>query len=151
MRSLISNGIVECYGPLVDTPGSYVAQFEHVSVAHELKTARYANLTLVIDCPSPAELQGGDLPRRRLLKKCEKPEPQIECRNGQCLYFDYIFLASTVSRPITGGAFQHACLARSTYCAITLFCTVKYQNLNTIYFIASVTEAHRMAERDEHL
>ncbi|KAF2095904.1 methionine aminopeptidase 2-like protein [Rhizodiscina lignyota] len=29
MRSLISNGIVECYGPLVDVPGSYVAQFEH--------------------------------------------------------------------------------------------------------------------------
>ncbi|KAL8687528.1 MAG: hypothetical protein Q9224_005124 [Gallowayella concinna] len=32
MKSLISNGIVECYGPLVDIPGSYVAQFEHVSV-----------------------------------------------------------------------------------------------------------------------
>jgi len=30
MRSLIANGIVECYAPLVDTPGSYVAQFEHV-------------------------------------------------------------------------------------------------------------------------
>ncbi|KAF3491826.1 methionine aminopeptidase 2 [Arthroderma uncinatum] len=29
MRSLISNGIVECYEPLVDVPGSYVAQFEH--------------------------------------------------------------------------------------------------------------------------
>lgn len=32
MRSLISNDIVECYAPLVDVPGSYVAQFEHVSV-----------------------------------------------------------------------------------------------------------------------
>jgi methionyl aminopeptidase len=31
MRSLISNGIVDCHGPLVDVPGSYVAQFEHVS------------------------------------------------------------------------------------------------------------------------
>lgn len=31
MRSLIANGIVECYAPLVDIPGSYVAQFEHVS------------------------------------------------------------------------------------------------------------------------
>ncbi|KAL9114398.1 MAG: hypothetical protein Q9227_001479 [Pyrenula ochraceoflavens] len=31
MRSLVSNGIVESYGPLVDIPGSYVAQFEHVS------------------------------------------------------------------------------------------------------------------------
>ncbi|KAI8932216.1 hypothetical protein NX059_011095 [Plenodomus lindquistii] len=29
MRSLISNGVVECYAPLVDSPGSYVAQFEH--------------------------------------------------------------------------------------------------------------------------
>jgi len=33
MRSLVSNGIVQQYGPLVDTPGSYVAQFEHVSIA----------------------------------------------------------------------------------------------------------------------
>ncbi|OAX80304.1 methionine aminopeptidase 2-2 [Emergomyces africanus] len=29
MRSLISNGIVQVYEPLVDIPGSYVAQFEH--------------------------------------------------------------------------------------------------------------------------
>ncbi|KAK5099563.1 hypothetical protein LTR24_001222 [Lithohypha guttulata] len=29
MRSLVSSGIVESYGPLVDVPGSYVAQFEH--------------------------------------------------------------------------------------------------------------------------
>ncbi|OBT63031.1 hypothetical protein VE03_08164 [Pseudogymnoascus sp. 23342-1-I1] len=29
MRSLISRGIVESYAPLVDIPGSYVAQFEH--------------------------------------------------------------------------------------------------------------------------
>lgn len=32
MRSLVSNGIVDSYGPLVDVPGSYVAQFEHVSM-----------------------------------------------------------------------------------------------------------------------
>lgn len=31
MRSLVSNGIVNVYEPLVDVPGSYVAQFEHVS------------------------------------------------------------------------------------------------------------------------
>lgn len=43
MRSLVSNGIVESYGPMVDVPGSYVAQFEHVSVLHELKTAEYAD------------------------------------------------------------------------------------------------------------
>ncbi|KAF2791897.1 methionine aminopeptidase 2-like protein [Melanomma pulvis-pyrius CBS 109.77] len=29
MRSLVSNGIVESYAPLVDVPGTYVAQFEH--------------------------------------------------------------------------------------------------------------------------
>ncbi|KKZ64754.1 methionyl aminopeptidase [[Emmonsia] crescens] len=29
MRSLVSNGIVESYAPLVDVPGSYIAQFEH--------------------------------------------------------------------------------------------------------------------------
>ncbi|KAI9777033.1 MAG: hypothetical protein M1835_005341 [Candelina submexicana] len=32
MRTLVSNGIVEAYAPLVDVPGSYVAQFEHVSM-----------------------------------------------------------------------------------------------------------------------
>jgi methionyl aminopeptidase len=31
MKSLIASGIVEDYAPLVDVPGSYVAQFEHVS------------------------------------------------------------------------------------------------------------------------
>ena len=31
MKSLVSNGIVESYAPLIDIPGSYVAQFEHVS------------------------------------------------------------------------------------------------------------------------
>ncbi|EEH03952.1 methionine aminopeptidase [Histoplasma capsulatum G186AR] len=29
MRSLVTNGIVQSYAPLVDVPGSYVAQFEH--------------------------------------------------------------------------------------------------------------------------
>ncbi|KAI4089858.1 MAG: hypothetical protein LQ344_005117 [Seirophora lacunosa] len=31
MRSLVANGLINTYGPLVDIPGSYVAQFEHVS------------------------------------------------------------------------------------------------------------------------
>lgn len=31
MNSLISNGIVDTYAPLVDIKGSYTAQFEHVS------------------------------------------------------------------------------------------------------------------------
>jgi len=43
MRSLVSNGIVESYEPLVDVPGSYVAQFEHVSMVQELKTAECAD------------------------------------------------------------------------------------------------------------
>lgn len=29
MRSLVNSGIVEAYAPLVDIPGSYIAQFEH--------------------------------------------------------------------------------------------------------------------------
>lgn len=37
MKSLVSNGVVESYGPLVDVPGSYVAQFEHVSMISELQ------------------------------------------------------------------------------------------------------------------
>jgi methionyl aminopeptidase len=43
MRSLVSNGIVESYGPLVDIPGSYVAQFEHVSMGCMLRAEKYAN------------------------------------------------------------------------------------------------------------
>lgn len=31
MKTLINQGIMESYGPLVDISGSYVAQFEHVS------------------------------------------------------------------------------------------------------------------------
>lgn len=31
MRALTNNGNIDTYGPLVDVPGSYVAQFEHVS------------------------------------------------------------------------------------------------------------------------
>ena len=36
MKTLVSNGIVEAYGPLVDIPGSFVAQFEHVSMFYEV-------------------------------------------------------------------------------------------------------------------
>lgn len=32
MRTLVAHGIVEAYAPLVDVVGSYVAQFEHVSI-----------------------------------------------------------------------------------------------------------------------
>lgn len=31
MKTLVDRGIVESYAPLVDVPGSYIAQFEHVS------------------------------------------------------------------------------------------------------------------------
>lgn len=37
MKSLIDQGIVEYYEPLVDIPGSKVAQFEHVSELHPLR------------------------------------------------------------------------------------------------------------------
>jgi len=43
MKSLVSNGIVESYGPLVDVPGSYVAQFEHVSMVHKSQTMEFAD------------------------------------------------------------------------------------------------------------
>jgi methionyl aminopeptidase len=33
MRTLVNSGIVEAYAPLVDVPGSFIAQFEHVSYA----------------------------------------------------------------------------------------------------------------------
>ena len=32
MNSLVNNGIVEQYAPLMDVKGSYSAQFEHVSM-----------------------------------------------------------------------------------------------------------------------
>jgi methionyl aminopeptidase len=38
MKSLIDQGIVEYYEPLVDIPGSKVAQFEHVSEPRQLET-----------------------------------------------------------------------------------------------------------------
>lgn len=44
MRSLVSNGIVDCYAPMVDVPGSYVAQFEHVSTAHVVHELRLRNI-----------------------------------------------------------------------------------------------------------
>jgi methionyl aminopeptidase len=31
MRTLVNSGIVQAYAPLVDVPGSFIAQFEHVS------------------------------------------------------------------------------------------------------------------------
>ena len=56
MKSLISNGIVECYEPLVDVPGSYVAQFEHVSLICGLKAVHYPNMLTLsqTDCPASA-------------------------------------------------------------------------------------------------
>lgn len=61
MRSLIQNGIVESYGPLVDVPGSYVAQFEHVSI---LITTYKILLTLPQDCAPATQLQRGRISRR---------------------------------------------------------------------------------------
>ena len=43
MKSLVSNGIVNSYEPLVDIPGSYVAQFEHVSMIPKPKSVEYAD------------------------------------------------------------------------------------------------------------
>ena len=68
MRSLVSHGIVESYGPLIDVPGSHVAQFEHVSIARELKIVEFADTIFQTDSSAPAQLQRGDLERRRLLR-----------------------------------------------------------------------------------
>lgn len=70
MKTLIANDIVESYGPLVDVPGSFVAQFEHVSVLYFLQP--WHELTYEIDYPAPTELQGGGLAWGRLLSGCEK-------------------------------------------------------------------------------
>ena len=64
MKTLVSSGIVESYEPLFDVPGSYVAQFEHVSRIHEMKTAKHADAILNTDRSAPAKLQGGGLQRR---------------------------------------------------------------------------------------
>ena len=76
MRSLMSNGTIESYKPLVDIPGSYVAQFEHVSMVHVLKMAEYADAISQIDCSAQAQLQGDNLPWRRLLRHIWEMEDQ---------------------------------------------------------------------------
>lgn len=45
MKTLISHGLVESYGPLVDVPGSYIAQFEHVSMTRSVQIDEVANTT----------------------------------------------------------------------------------------------------------
>lgn len=50
MKSLVANGIVEQYGPLVDIPGSYVAQFEHVSIVLPLNSSLITNCTRLSSC-----------------------------------------------------------------------------------------------------
>lgn len=37
LNSLVANGIVESYPPLVDKKGSYTAQYEHVSCIEDLR------------------------------------------------------------------------------------------------------------------
>lgn len=41
MKTLVSNGVVESYAPLVDIPGSYVAQFEHVSAIFDYRVLKH--------------------------------------------------------------------------------------------------------------
>lgn len=66
MKSLISQGIVESYGPLVDVPGSYVAQFEHVSTLTKKK--KLTDSFSSIDRFAAPKLQRGNFSRGRLLK-----------------------------------------------------------------------------------
>lgn len=53
MKSLVSNDIVNCYTPLVDIPGSYVAQFEHVSLVYDLERADIADDLFCADRAAP--------------------------------------------------------------------------------------------------
>lgn len=66
MKSLIASGVVEDYAPLVDIPGSYIAQFEHVSIYRILyEFTWYTDMR--IDGLAQAQLQGSHLSWRRLL------------------------------------------------------------------------------------
>ena len=47
MKKLVDHGIVESYAPLVDIPGSYVAQFEHVSTVCELLIEDYTDTPML--------------------------------------------------------------------------------------------------------
>ncbi|KAL8952475.1 MAG: hypothetical protein Q9222_001616 [Ikaeria aurantiellina] len=54
MRSLVLNGIVESYGPLVDVAGSYVAQFEHVSIVSKSRSPKRTDAGFQSDGSAPA-------------------------------------------------------------------------------------------------
>ena len=66
MKSLIASGVVEDYAPLVDIPGSYIAQFEHVSIYRILHEFTWYT-DMRIDGLAQAQLQGSHLSWRRLL------------------------------------------------------------------------------------
>lgn len=57
MNSLISNGIVDSYQPLADIPGSYTAQFEHVSSPPN-QTVGEARFLTVLDSTPTRHAQG---------------------------------------------------------------------------------------------
>lgn len=67
LNSLVANGIVESYPPLVDKKGSYTAQFEHVSF--QSIGILEAVTDHAPDHPHPPDRQGGHQPRRGLLDK----------------------------------------------------------------------------------
>lgn len=64
MKHLIDQGIIDTHGPLVDVPGSHVAQFEHVSCAC---SRRSLYLIVITDGSLAAPVQRGRVSRRRLL------------------------------------------------------------------------------------
>lgn len=55
LNSLVSHGILESYEPMMDIPGSYSAQFEHVSLMLPSKRA----LLMFIDGPPTGVAEGG--------------------------------------------------------------------------------------------
>ena len=56
MRTLVKEGLVEEYAPLVDVKGSFVAQFEHVSLVREVRIVEYADVVCNIDRFAAAQL-----------------------------------------------------------------------------------------------
>jgi len=64
MNCLVSNGIVDAYTPLADTPGSYTAQFEHVSSPSTCSQIYNAVLIMILDSPFTRVAEGSLQSRR---------------------------------------------------------------------------------------
>jgi methionyl aminopeptidase len=53
MRTLVNSGLVQAYAPLVDVPGSFIAQFEHVSSALSTNVSWLTSFPNRLCCSGP--------------------------------------------------------------------------------------------------